>query len=59
MNLQLFVQNKLLASLPINDSSMTDPFYLPSLKKELEEQYKQLIEESNSEPVFCIEFQNL
>jgi len=38
---------------------MTDPFYLPSLKKELEEQYKQLIEESNSEPVFCIEFQNL
>jgi hypothetical protein len=37
---------------------MTDPFYLP-LKKELEEQYKQLIEESNSEPVFCIEFQNL
>ena len=58
MNLQLFVQDKLLASLPINDSSMTDPFYLP-LKKELEEQYKQLIEESNSEPVFCIEFQNL
>ena len=59
MNLQLFVNDKLVASVPINSSSMTDPFYLPSLKKELEEQYRQLIEESKSQPVFCIEPKSL
>jgi len=59
MNLQLFVNDKLIASLPINDSSMTDPFYLPSLKKELEEQHKQLIEESKSQPVFSIDSKSL
>ena len=59
MNLQLFVDDKLIASLPIDNNSMNDPFYLPSLKKELEEQHKQLIEESKSQPVFSIEPKSL
>ncbi len=55
MNLQLFVKDKLIASLPIDDKYTNDPFYLPSLKKELEEKYKELIEESKSKPSFSIE----
>jgi hypothetical protein len=59
MNLQLFVKDKLIASHPIDNSSMSNPFYLSSIKKELEEQYKEIIEESKSTPTFCIESKSI
>ena len=59
MNLQLFLKGKLIASLPIDDSCMSDPLYISTLKKELEEQHKDLIEEPNSKHTFCIESKSL
>ena len=54
MNLQLFVQDRLIASLPIDNSFMSNPLYLSSVKKELEEKYREIIEKSQSTPTFLL-----
>lgn len=55
MNLQLFVNEKLIASLPINEAYISYPVYLVSLKAELQNRYKHVIETSTASPRFCIE----
>jgi hypothetical protein len=55
MNLQLFVNEKLIASLPINEAYISYPVYLASLKSELQTKYKHVIESSMAKPRFHIE----
>jgi hypothetical protein len=54
MNLQLFVNEKLIASVPINEAYISYPVYLASLKSELQTRYKHVIETSMARPTFSI-----
>ena len=54
MNLQLFVKEKLITSIPINSASMSNPFYLSAVKTQLQEKYKEIIDGSKSEPMFNV-----
>lgn len=52
MNLQLFVKEKLITSVPVNSASISNPVYLSSIKKELQEKHKEVIEGLKAEPMF-------
>jgi hypothetical protein len=54
MNLQLFVKERLVASIPISTASMSNPFYLSDAKNQLQEKYKEIIDGSKSEPTFNV-----
>ena len=55
MNLQFFLGDKLIATVPIDSASMTNPLYLPGVKAELQEKYKNIIEGSKATPDFYVE----
>jgi hypothetical protein len=55
MNLQFFLGDKLIATIPIDNASMNNPLYLPGVKAELQEKYKDLIEGSETTPSFYVE----
>ena len=57
MNLQLYVQDKLIASLPIDVAYMSYPQYLPLLKSELEKTHEEVITTAKTKPVFYIDAQ--
>ena len=44
MNLQLFINNKLIGSIPLDKSSISDPLYLPLKKIELENRHTDAID---------------
>ena len=52
MNLQLFVKEKLITSVPVNSASISNPVYLSAIKKELQEKHKELIDGLKAEPIF-------
>ena len=54
MNLQLFVKEKLITSIPINAASMSNPVYLSSVKTQLQEKYKEVIDSAKTEPKFNV-----
>ena len=55
MNLQFFLGDKLIATVPIDSASMNNPLYLPGVKAELQEKYKDIIEVSKATPGFYVE----
>ena len=55
MNLQFFLGDKLIATIPIDKTAMSNPLYLPGVKAELQEKYKELIEVSKATPAFYVE----
>jgi hypothetical protein len=55
MNLQFFLGDKLIATIPIDNASMNNPLYLPGVKAELQEKYKNIIEGSKATPGFYVE----
>ena len=52
MNLQLFVKEKLITSVPVNSASIGNPLYLSAIKKELQEKHKEIIDGLKAEPIF-------
>lgn len=55
MNLQFFLSDKLIDTVPIDYSCMNNPLYLPRIKSELQEKYKEVIEASNATPTFYVQ----
>jgi hypothetical protein len=55
MNLQLFIRDRLIKSVPIDMELASNPQYLNEKLKELEEQHKDLIRESGIKPTFFLE----
>ena len=55
MNLQFFLGDKLIATIPIDKTAMDNPLYLPGVKAALQEKYKELIESSKTAPAFYVE----
>lgn len=54
MNLQLFIKDRLIASVPIKASYLSYPPYLPSLKSELNEKHKEVINAMQARPTYYI-----
>ncbi len=52
MNLQLFVREKLITTIPLSNTSISNPLYLTAVKIELQEKYKEIIEGLKAEPTF-------
>ena len=55
MNIQLFLQDQLIVSHPINTDYMVNPNYLAGVKSQLQEKYKEVIETSRTNPTFNIQ----
>ena len=55
MNLQFFLSDKLIDTVPIDYSCMNNPLYLPRIKSELQEKHKEVIEASNATPTFYVQ----
>lgn len=55
MNLQFFLSDKLIETVPIDDASMSNPLYLPGIKAQLQEKYKDVIEASTTAPSFYVQ----
>ena len=54
MNLQLFVKAKLITSVPLSAASVSNPVYLSSVKTQLKEKYKEVIDSSKTAPTFNV-----
>ena len=55
MNLQMFLENKLVDSLPINGARLNQPGYIESLRLEMEEKNEEILDLSNQSPQFFID----
>jgi hypothetical protein len=55
MELQMFIGQHLVDSLPLNLSQMNNPGYIHCLKNELEEKNEDIIDLSVEKPVFFID----
>ena len=55
MNLQMFVNDKLIGSIPIDTTLSNNHQYIHQKKKELEEKFREKIQLSGSEPSYAFE----
>ena len=55
MELQMFLGNELIDSLPVNFQKITWPGYLEDLRLSLEEKHMELLEKSSQLPLFFID----
>ena len=55
MELQMFLGNELIDSLPVNFQKITWPGYLEDLRLSLEEKHRELLEKSSQLPLFFID----
>ena len=54
MNTQLFLQDQLIVSHPINIDYMANPTYLAGVKSQLQEKHKEVVETARANPTFYI-----
>jgi hypothetical protein len=55
MNLQLFIRNKLIGSIPLDSKSCSDPHYIISMQKELEEKFEPVLKQLDGVPTFYLQ----
>ena len=55
MELKMFIQDKLIDSIPINPFRLSTPAYLFRLQQELEDRNENIIDLTNQEPEFFLD----
>ena len=58
MKLQLYINDQLIATVPLDRSAMQNPLYLSQKKIELEDQFEELLEATQTDPTFYLEIES-
>ena len=58
MNLQMFINDKLIGNVQIDQEHANSPEYIYQKKKELEEKHKEILEASGAVPTYFMEIRS-